>query len=171
MQILLNNLLYDVSEMALPFDRVDDEDLRRPQTWDMAYIRKFMWVIGPVSSIFDFLTFYLMIGPFHANEAAFHTGWFIESIATQVLVVFIIRTRANPIKSRCSQWLTLSSFGIVLMAVAIPFSPIAGILGFVPLPLGFLGALALIVLAYLILVQAVKQLLNHLSKPRPPQPA
>jgi P-type Mg2+ transporter len=166
MQILLNNLLYDVSEMALPFDRVDEEDLRRPQSWDMAYIRKFMWVIGPVSSIFDFLTFYLMIGPFHASEATFHTGWFIESIATQVLVVFIIRTRANPIKSRCSQWLTLSSFGIVLTAVALPFSPIAGILGFVPLPLKFLGVLALVVLAYLVLVQVVKQLLNHLSQPR-----
>jgi Mg2+-importing ATPase len=165
MQILLNNLLYDVSEMALPFDRVDEQDLRRPQTWDMAYIRKFMWVIGPVSSVFDFLTFYLMIGPFHSGEAAFHTGWFIESIATQVLVVFIIRTRANPIKSRCSRWLTLSSFGIVLTAVALPFSPIAKILGFVALPLKFLGVLALVVLAYLLLVQVVKQLLNHLSQP------
>ena len=168
MQILLNNLLYDVSEMALPFDRVDDEDLRRPQTWDMAYIRKFMWVIGPVSSIFDFLTFYVMIGPFRASETAFHTGWFIESIATQVLVVFIIRTRANPIKSRCSWWLAISSFGIVLVAVAVPFSPIAGILGFVPLPLTLLGVLALIVIAYLVLVQVVKQLLNRLVSRRQP---
>jgi Mg2+-importing ATPase len=107
-----------------------------------------------------------MIGPFHASEATFHTGWFIESIATQVLVVFIIRTRANPIKSRCSQWLTLSSFGIVVLAVAIPFSPIAGILGFVPLPLSFLGVLALVVVAYLVLVQVVKQLLNRLSGSR-----
>jgi P-type Mg2+ transporter len=166
MQILLNNLLYDVSEMALPFDTVDEDALRYPQTWDMSYIRRFMWVIGPVSSIFDFLTFYLMIGPFHAGETAFHTGWFIESIATQVLVVFVIRTRANPFKSKCSPWLAVSSLGVVLLAVAVPFSPIARLLGFVPLPMAFLGVLSMIVLAYLIFVQIVKQMLNRRSESR-----
>jgi Mg2+-importing ATPase len=107
-----------------------------------------------------------MIGPFHAGEAAFHTGWFIESIATQVLVVFVIRTRANPFKSKCSPWLAVSSLGVVLLAVAVPFSPIARLLGFVPLPMAFLGVLSMIVLAYLILVQIVKQMLNRRSESR-----
>jgi Mg2+-importing ATPase len=159
MQILLNNLLYDVSEMALPFDTVDEQDLRRSRKWDMNAIRRFMFIIGPLSSIFDFLTFYLMMVPFRADEAAFHTGWFIESIATQVLVVFIIRTGGNPFKSKCSPWLTLSSLSMVLLAVAIPFTPIAGMLGFVPLPGAFLAVLSLVVLAYLALVQIVKQML------------
>jgi Mg2+-importing ATPase len=161
MQILLNNLLYDVSEMALPFDTVDEQDLRQPRRWDMKSIRRFMLIIGPVSSIFDFLTFYLMMVPFRRGEAAFHTGWFIESIASQVLVVFVIRTRGNPFKSTCGQWLRASSWGIVLLAVALPYTPIAGLLGFVALPIGFLGVLALIVAAYLLLVQIVKQMLNH----------
>ena len=102
MQILLNNLLYDVSEMAIPFDTVDGQELLKPSRWDMGYIRRFMWIIGPVSSLFDFLTFFLMIRWLHADETAFHTGWFLESIATQVLVVFVIRTGGSPFKSRCS---------------------------------------------------------------------
>ncbi|HWG69355.1 MAG TPA: magnesium-translocating P-type ATPase [Steroidobacteraceae bacterium] len=161
MQILLNNLLYDLSELALPFDTVDEEDLRRPRRWDMKIIRRFMWVIGPVSSIFDFLTFYLMMVPFRATEAAFHTGWFVESIATQVLVVFIIRTRGNPFKSRCSPWLAASSLAVVLLAAALPLTPFAGMLGFVPLPSVFLGALACIVAAYLALVWIAKRILDR----------
>ena len=161
MQILLNNLLYDVSEMALPFDTVDEQDLQRPRRWDMRTIRRFMLFIGPVSSIFDFLTFYLMRVPFRSSEAAFHTGWFVESIATQVLVVFIIRTRGNPFKSKCSPWLAASSIAIVLLAVALPFTPAAGWLGFIPLPGAFLGALACIVVAYLALVQIAKRILDR----------
>jgi Mg2+-importing ATPase len=155
-QILLNNLLYDVSELALPFDRVDQEDLARPQRWDMSRISKFMWVIGPVSSVFDFLTFYLLMVPFKAGEAAFHTGWFVESIATQVLVIFVIRTRGNPLKSRCSSWLTASSLGVLCVALVLPFTPAAKALGFVPLAPGLVGALAFIVVAYLMLIQLVK---------------
>jgi Mg2+-importing ATPase len=165
MQILLNNLLYDISEMALPFDTVDEEDMRRPRRWDMKSIRQFMLVIGPVSSIFDFLTFYLMMVPFHSSEAEFHTGWFVESIATQVLVVFVIRTRGNPFKSRCSPWLSATSLAVVLLAVALPFTPAAGLLGFVPLPGVFLGALSLIVIAYLVFVQIAKQMLNRHNVP------
>ncbi len=161
MQILLNNLLYDVSEMALPFDTVDEQDLRRPRRWDMKMIRRFMLVIGPVSSIFDFLTFYLMKVTFRSSEATFHTGWFVESIATQVLVVFIIRTRGNPFKSKCSPWLAASSIAIVLLALALPFTPVAGLLGFVPLPGVFLGALACIVVAYLALVRIAKRILDR----------
>ena len=98
-QILLNNLLYDISELPIPLDRVDDDYLSRPRHWDMNFIRNFMLIIGPVSSVFDFLTFYIMLAVFHAGEALFHTGWFIESMATQVLVIFIIRTRKNPLKA------------------------------------------------------------------------
>ena len=147
--------------MALPFDTVDEQDLQRPRRWDMRTIRRFMLFIGPVSSIFDFLTFYLMRVPFRSSEAAFHTGWFVESIATQVLVVFIIRTRGNPFKSKCSPWLAASSIAIVLLAVALPFTPAAGWLGFVPLPGAFLGALACIVVAYLALVQIAKRILDR----------
>ena len=155
-QILLNNLLYDVSELALPFDRVDPQDLARPQHWDMSRILKFMWIIGPVSSVFDFLTFFLMLELFKADEATFHTGWFVESIATQVLVIFVIRTRGNPLRSRCSSWLTVSSLGVLALAVALPFTPAAAALGFVPLSTPFVGTLALVVVAYLVLIQLVK---------------
>ncbi len=155
-QILLNNLLYDVSELALPFDRVDLQDLARPQRWDMSRILKFMWIIGPVSSLFDFLTFYLLMGPFKADEATFHTGWFIESIATQVLVIFVIRTRENPMRSRCSPWLTVSSLSVLAAALILPFTPAATALGFVPLQPRLVGALILVVVAYLALVQLVK---------------
>jgi P-type Mg2+ transporter len=155
-QILLNNLLYDVSELALPFDRVDPEDLARPQRWDMSRILRFMWIIGPVSSLFDFLTFYLLMGPFGAGEATFHTAWFVESIATQVLVIFVIRTRGNPLSSRCSSWLTLSSLSVLAVAVTLPFTSIAKTMGFTPLGPGLLGALGLVVVAYLLLIQLVK---------------
>jgi P-type Mg2+ transporter len=99
-QILLNNLLYAVSEMPIPMDEVDREITERPEHWDMRFIRNFKLVLGPVSSIFDFLTFGLLLLIFHANEALFQTGWFIESLATQVLVIFVLRTRRNPLRSR-----------------------------------------------------------------------
>ena len=98
-QILLNNLLYAVSEMPIPLDEVDREITERPEHWDMRFIRNFMLVLGPVSSIFDFLTFGLLLLVFHASEALFQTGWFIESLATQVLVIFVLRTRRNPLQS------------------------------------------------------------------------
>ncbi len=164
-QILLNNLLYDVSELALPFDRVDPEDLARPQHWDMSRILKFMWIIGPVSSLFDFLTFYLLMGPFKAGETAFHTGWFVESIATQVLVIFVIRTRGNPLRSRCSPWLTLSSLGVLSVAMVLPFMPAAKVLGLTPLAPALVGTLSLVVVGYLSLIQLVK---TTFFKPRAP---
>ena len=95
-QILLNNVLYDLSEVAIPLDHVDEDEIRGPQAWDMTFIRNFMWTIGPISSLFDFLTFYVLLAVLNANEALFQTGWFVESLATQVLVIFIIRTRRQP---------------------------------------------------------------------------
>ncbi len=157
MQILLNNLLYDVSEIPLPLDNVDEEDLARPRRWDMAFIRNFMLTIGPISSLFDFLTFYLLMAVLNANEMLFHTGWFVESIATQVLVIFVIRTRRNPLRSRPHPWLTLTSLGVVAMAMLLPFTPAAAWLGFTPLPPLFFGLLAGLVTSYLVLAEAGKR--------------
>ena len=102
-QILLNNFLYDLAQVTIPTDNVDETYLRRPQRWDMRVIRDFMLFIGPISSIFDFLTFYVLLRVFHAGESLFHTGWFVESLATQTLVLFVIRTMGNPFRSRPSR--------------------------------------------------------------------
>jgi len=157
MQILLNNLLYDVSEIPLPLDNVDEEDLRQPRSWDMRFVRNFMLTIGPISSLFDFLTFYLLMAVLSANEMLFHTGWFVESIATQVLVIFVIRTRRNPLRSQPNRWLTLTSLGVVVTAMLLPFTPVAAWLGFTPLPPLFFGLLAVLVASYLLLVEAGKR--------------
>ncbi len=157
-QILLNNLLYDVSELAIPMDTVDTEAVAHPRQWDTTFIRRFMLVIGPVSSIFDFLTFYIMLKVFHAGEALFQTGWFVESLATQVLVIFIIRTRGNPFKSRPSRLLIITSISVVLVAALLPFTPLATLLGFTsPPPLFYLLLMGMVV-SYLVIVQFVKRL-------------
>ena len=157
-QILLNNLLYDVSELPIPMDRVDSAYLSRPRCWDTAFIRNFMWVVGPVSSVFDFLMFFILLKVFGANEELFHTGWFIESIATQVLVIFIIRTRGSPFKSCPSIALTITSLTVVSVAVALPFTPFASHLGFVAPPPLFFMILPGMVLCYLVAVEFVKRL-------------
>jgi Mg2+-importing ATPase len=157
LQILLNNLLYDVSEVTLPLDNVDEEDLASPKLWDMGFIRNFMLTIGPISSLFDFLTFYLLIKLFNAHEGMFRTGWFVESMATQVLVILVIRTRRNPLRSRPNRWLVLTSLAVVLTAMVLPFTALAPYLGFTPLPLAFFALLALLVVCYLLMVEGGKQ--------------
>lgn len=156
-QILLNNLLYDFSEIPIPLDRVDEDYLVRPRRWDMGFIRTFMLVIGPVSSVFDFLTFYVMLVVFHAGEGLFHTGWFIESIATQVLVIFIIRTRKNPLSSRPNLWLAACSLTVVGVAVLLPFTAAGAHLGFVAPPLLFFFILTGMVLVYLLAAEGMKR--------------
>ncbi|KWR77354.1 magnesium-translocating P-type ATPase [Cupriavidus sp. IDO] len=156
-QILLNNLLYDVSELPIPLDRVDDDYLSHPRHWDMNFIRNFMLIIGPVSSIFDFLTFYIMLTVFHAGERLFHTGWFIESMATQVLVIFIIRTRRNPFRSYPNPWLIACSLAVVGVAVLLPFTSAGVHLGFVAPPAFFFLILAAMLLFYLLAVEGMKQ--------------
>jgi Mg2+-importing ATPase len=155
-QILVNNFLYDLSEVPIPLDRVDPEFIDRPRRWDLSEIRNFMLVIGPVSSIFDFLTFYVMLHVFHAGEALFHTGWFVESLASQVLVIFVIRTRGNPLRSKPSTVLTMTSIAVVAAAALIPYTPLGARIGFVPAPALFFLILAGMVLVYLALVQAAK---------------
>ena len=164
-QILLNNLLYDFSEVPIPLDNVDEEYLVRPRQWDINFIRNFMLTIGPVSSVFDFLTFYIMLVLFHANAALFHTGWFIESMATQVLVIFIIRTRKNPFRSRPNVWLAVCALAVVATAVTLPFSPIGVQLGFVAPPAFFFLILAGMLVAYLLAVEGMKQLFfRHIAR-------
>ncbi len=157
LQILLNNLLYDVSEITLPLDNVDAEDLAQPKRWDMGFIRNFMLTIGPISSIFDFLTFYLLLRLFDAHESLFRTGWFVESIATQVLVIFVIRTRRNPLRSHPNGWLAATSLAVVATAMTLPFTPLAPYLGFTPLPLSFFGLLTVLLILYLLMVEGGKQ--------------
>jgi Mg2+-importing ATPase len=156
-QILLNNLLYDVSELPIPMDNVDNTYLTHPRHWDTAFIRNYMWVVGPVSSVFDFLMFFILLKVFDAGEELFHTGWFIESIATQVLVIFVIRTRGNPFKSRPNLALTITSLAVVLIATALPFTPVAAELGFVAPPPLFFVILPGMVLCYLVAVEFVKR--------------
>jgi Mg2+-importing ATPase len=156
-QILLNNLLYDLSEVPIPLDRVDAEYLRRPHDWDPHFIRRFMVTLGPVSSVFDFVTFAILLGAFHAGEALFRTGWFIESIATQVLVIFVIRTRGSPWGSRPHRWLAATAIAVVAAAVALPFTPLAGWLGFVAPPIEFLLLIAVLAVVYLAAAEAAKR--------------
>ncbi len=156
-QILLNNLLYDAGQLAIPTDRADPEQLRTPSHWTIGQIRRFMLVFGPISSLFDFATFALMLGVFHATPPEFRTGWFIESIATQTLIVFAIRTRRVPfLRSRPSVTLTAAVLGVVLLSVLIPFTPLAGPLGFTPLPAAFFLLLLVMLVGYLVLVEIAK---------------
>jgi P-type Mg2+ transporter len=156
-QILLNNLLYDASEMAIPTDNVDEEQLQRPARWDTAFIRRFMIFFGPISSIFDFATFGIMLWVFNAHAPLFRSGWFVESLATQSLIIFAIRTRRVPFfHSRPSTPLALATIICVGIGVLLPFSPLAHLLGFVPLPAGFLAALAVMIVLYLVLVELGK---------------
>jgi P-type Mg2+ transporter len=156
-QILLNNLLYDASEMAIPTDNVDEEQLQRPAHWDTAFIRRFMTFFGPISSIFDFATFGIMIWVFNAHAPLFRSGWFVESLATQSLIIFAIRTRRVPFfHSRPSTPLTIATLTCVTIGVLLPFSPLAHVLGFVALPASFLAALAAMIVLYLVLVELGK---------------
>jgi Mg2+-importing ATPase len=156
-QILLNNLLYDTSQLAIPTDHVDEEQLRAPSHWDIGAIRRFMLLFGPISSIFDFATFGLMLFVFHAAPVEFRSGWFIESIATQTLIVFAVRTRRVPfLRSRPSGTLVAAALGVVAVGAWLPYSPVNGLLGFVPLPAPFFLALVAMVFIYLLLVETAK---------------
>jgi Mg2+-importing ATPase len=156
-QILLNNLLYDTSQLAIPTDEVDPELVEQPTRWDIGFIRKFMIFFGPISSIFDFATFGIMLWVFHAGPALFHTGWFVESLATQTLVIFVIRTRRVPFfRSRPSVAMALAAVGIVAVGAVLPYTSLARALGFQPLPGTFFLALAGIVACYLTLIEIGK---------------
>ncbi len=156
-QILLNNFLYDLAQVTIPTDRVDPGFLRKPQRWNVELIRGFMLWIGPISSMFDFVTFWALWKLFGASQAFFHTGWFVESLATQTLVLFVIRTAGNPFRSRPSRPLAITTVAVVVVAVVLPFTPAAAPLGFVPLPGRFFVFVGGIVGAYLVCVEFAKR--------------
>ncbi len=158
-QILLTNGLYDLSQLSIPTDNVDHESLIRPRHWNINFIRNYMIFFGPISSVYDFLTFGVMIYIFHAQNALFQTGWFIESMATEILVVFVIRTSRSPFfLSKPSKWLLGTCVGIVLVSLLLPFSPLAGTLGLVTPPPLYFFILIILVSTYLILVEFMKHI-------------
>jgi Mg2+-importing ATPase len=169
-QVLANNLLYDLSQTAIPTDSVDEDWLAAPRRWDIAEIRRFILGIGPLSSIFDYLTYFIMIRFFGGwnNPALFRTGWFIESIFTQTLIIHVIRTKKIPfIQSRASRPLMLASAAVLLAAASLPYSPLAPALGLVALPPLYWAFLAGMILSYLALTQAVKNRFNRSAQASP----
>lgn len=157
-QILLNNLLYDVSESTIPNDNVDEAYTKTPKKWNMDFIKKFIVVFGPISSVFDFITFGILLFFFVADAAFFQTAWFVESICTQTLVIFVIRTRVVPFyHSRPNRLLAASTILIVAVACILPFTPLGSLFGFVPLPALFYAVLAGLVISYLVIVELVKR--------------
>jgi Mg2+-importing ATPase len=156
-QILLNNLLYDFSQSTIPTDEVDQEYIEKPKRWDIHFIRMFMVFLGPVSSLFDFLTFFIMLFIFKASEPLFQTAWFIESLTSQTLVIFVIRTKNSPFwKSKPSKLLLLSSVTIITFALVLPYTPLGEIFRFTKPPAAFYIALAAILGAYVALAETVK---------------
>ena len=160
-QLLLQNFLYDISQLAIPFDRVDKEFLMKPKKWDPSGISRFMFFVGPISSIFDYVTFGVLWFFFHANtlshQAFFQTGWFVEGLLSQVLIVHMIRTRKIPfIQSRPSLPLVLTTLSVMAIGLFIPFTFIGRGVGMVPLPSLYFLSLIPILLAYCTLTQAVK---------------
>ncbi|MGI9067812.1 MAG: magnesium-translocating P-type ATPase [Pyrinomonadaceae bacterium] len=156
-QILLNNFLYDLAQVTIPTDHVDQTFILKPQRWNVRLIRDFMLYIGPISSIYDFTTFFVLLKVFSASEQLFHAGWFVESLATQTLVIFVIRTAGNPFRSRPSLPLTITTILVVIAGLVIPFSSLGRILGFVPLPPAFFLFIAIATGTCLLLVELVKR--------------
>jgi Mg2+-importing ATPase len=156
-QILLNNFLYDMAQLTIPGDNVDTAQLAAPRRWDIGLIRRFMLGVGPISSLYDFLTFYVLLAWLQAGEPEFHTGWFVESLATQTLVLFVIRTAGNPLRSRPRRMLVASVLTVLAIGVALPFTPLGTDFGFVPLPPLFFVFLVAATATYLLLVELVKR--------------
>jgi hypothetical protein len=149
--------MYDISQTTITTDTVDEEYVEKPKRWDITFIRRFMVALGPVSSVFDFLTFFIMLLVFNATAPLFQTAWFIESLCTQTLVIFVIRTRRSPFyKSKPGKFLVLSSFSVVAIALIIPFTPLGPPFGFVQPPPTFFLILAGLIGTYLVLAQLVK---------------
>jgi P-type Mg2+ transporter len=157
-QILLNNLLYDVGQLAIPTDRVDDEVLAKPSAWNIAMVKRYMLVFGSVSSLFDIATFVVLLQVLHASQEEFRTGWFVESVVTQTLIIFVIRTRRVPFfRSRPSIALMAIPSTFAAIGIALPFTGLAHYLGFTPLPGRFFAIQFVMIIAYVVLVDGVKQ--------------
>lgn len=158
-QILLNNFIYDFSQVTIPTDKVDQDWLQKPRRWNMQFIKRFMLWIGPISSLFDFTTFYVLYSVFKADQALFQAGWFMESIATQTLVIHFIRTKKLPfIQSRPSKALLFSTFSCVILGWVIPYTPLGAYFQFGRPPLAMVGAILLIVVSYFVFVEIGKRI-------------
>ncbi len=174
LQILANNLLYDLGQTAIPTDRVDPEGIQKPRTWDITQLTHFILFIGPCSSVFDYVTFVVMLYVFGCwnvstpavaahSQSLFQTGWFVESLLTQTLIIHVIRTNKLPfVQSRPSSALLATSIGVAAIGLMLPFSPLRGYLGFSPLPSLYWPILAAMLLGYVVLTQLAKTaLLRH----------
>jgi Mg2+-importing ATPase len=157
-QILLNNILYDLSQTAVPLDRVDRRDLSRPRSFDMRFIRRYMLAFGLLSSLFDALTFWILLVVLQADASQFRTGWFTESLVSQVLVIFVIRTRRRPWASRPAPALAIVALAIVAAGLLLPFTPLGALVAMAPLTPPTYGWITLLVFAYLGLAEAAKHL-------------
>ena len=160
-QVLTNNLLYDFSQVPIPNDAVDDEQVARPRPWNIAEIKRFILFIGPISSIFDYTTFFVMLRVFHCwdpgRASLFQTGWFVESLMTQTLIIHVIRTNKIPfIQSQASRALTFTTLSIMAFGIWLPYSPLASSLGFTQLPTLYWPILVVTMLAYVVLTQGIK---------------
>jgi Mg2+-importing ATPase len=170
-QILANNLLYDIGQTAVPTDAVDPEQVARPRPWNIAQLTRFIAFIGPCSSIFDYTTFFIMWVVFGCRDSStpaaaihsaslFQTGWFVESLLTQTLIVHVIRTNKIPfLQSRASRPVMAMGLLVAAIGISMPYSPVGHYLGFSPLPLLYWPLLALTLLAYTLLTQGVKMIL------------
>jgi Mg2+-importing ATPase len=156
-QILLTNLLTDFPEMTIATDRVDPSAIEGPRRWDIKFIQRFMVVFGLLSSVFDYLTFGVLLYFMKAGEKVFQTGWFIESVVSASLIVLVVRTRLPFLKSPPGKYLAIATALIVVVVIGLPFTPVAGLLGFVPMPLSFYGWMLLIVAAYIGSAEAAKR--------------
>ncbi|MDE3091089.1 MAG: magnesium-translocating P-type ATPase, partial [Chloroflexota bacterium] len=155
-QILLTNLLTDFPEMTIATDRVDSEMVDHPRRWDITAIRQFMITFGIVSSVFDYLTFGALLLILHATQDQFRTGWSVESVVSAALIVLVIRSRNPFFKSRPGKYLLIATLSIVVVTLVLPFTPLAEIFGFTPLPISFLLLIAIIVAFYIITAEIVK---------------
>jgi Mg2+-importing ATPase len=158
LQILLNNLLYDLSEVGIPFDEVDDEDVASPEVWGMRNILRFTIIMGAVSSLFDAITFVVLLKVIEADASLFQTAWFVESIATQILVIFLIRSRRLPWRAnRPNAILLATSVGALAAGIVLALGPWGGLFGFTGLSAPLLGVLAAITTIYLVAAEGAKR--------------
>jgi len=156
-QILLTNLLTDFPEMTISSDKIDDINVKTPQRWDLRFIQRFMIVFGLLSSVFDYLTFAVLIFVLHANEKVFQTGWFTESVISAILIVLVVRTRLSFLKSLPGKYLSLVTTGIMLLVLAIPFSPFAAMFGFITLSWKYYMLMIGTIIAYILSAELAKQ--------------
>ena len=156
-QILLTNLLTDFPEMAIATDRVDAESIEKPRRWDLHFIQRFMLIFGLLSSVFDYLTFAVLLILLKADERIFQTGWFVESVISATLIVLVVRTRLPFLKSLPGKYLSIATILIVGTVLAFPFTPLAGLFGFTRLPILFYGWIMLIITVYIASAELLKR--------------